>query len=127
MINAIFVCTVHDEILRQTKIGREGVHLERLESVLGRIEQQMYYNGISDAFEIASWYGIAIAKGHAFVDANKRTALSVMLAFLETQGISIPANIGLDDLMVEIVESQENHEILAQIVADYLYSVAEIG
>lgn len=126
MINATFVCIVHDEVLRQTQVGRAGVNYERLESVLSRIEQQMYYNHVQDVFEIAAWYGIAIAKGHAFIDANKRTALSVMLAFLETQGISIPADIGLDDLMVDIVENQQPHEQLAQLVADYLYSVATI-
>lgn len=63
MISTAFVITVHDEILRQTGVGRAGVHLERLESVLGRIDQQMHYNHIDDAFEIAAWYGVAIAKG----------------------------------------------------------------
>lgn len=70
---------------------------------------------------VAAWYGVAIAKGHAFVDGNKRTALAVMLTFLKTQGIGITANIGLDDLMVEIVISQCPHDKLVQSVADYLY------
>ncbi|MFA9485964.1 MULTISPECIES: type II toxin-antitoxin system death-on-curing family toxin [unclassified Moraxella] len=125
MISTAFVITVHDEILAQTGVGRAGVHLDRLESVLGRIDQQMHYNCIDDAFEIAAWYGVAIAKGHAFVDANKRTGLSVMLAFLEVQGISIPANVGLDDLMVEIVENDEPHEMLARTIADCLYQLAQ--
>lgn len=43
-INAYFVSTVHDAILQQTQVGRAGCHFDRLESVLGRIEQQMYYN-----------------------------------------------------------------------------------
>lgn len=124
MISTAFVITVHDEILAQTGVGRAGIHLDRLESVLGRIDQQMHYNSIDDAFEIAAWYGVAIAKGHAFVDANKRTGLSVMLAFLEVQGISIPADVGLDDLMVNIVESSLAHEQLAQEVADYLYQLS---
>lgn len=92
--------------------------------MLGRIDQQMHYNNIDDAFEIAAWYGVAIAKGHAFVDANKRTGLSVMLAFLEVQGISIPADVGLDDLMVNIVESSLEHEQLALQVADFLYQLS---
>lgn len=64
--------------------------------------------------------------GHAFVDANKRTGLSVMLAFLEMQGVSVPESSGLDDLMVDIVESQQSHEDLAKAVADFLYSIANI-
>ena len=106
LINSTFVIAVHDEILKQTGVGREGCHVERLESVLSRIEQQMYYNNVGDLFEISAWFGIAIAKGHAFVDGNKRT--------------------GLDDLMVDIVESQDEHEILEQKVADFLYDFSEI-
>lgn len=119
-INEAFVIAVHDEILKQTLVGRVGVHLDRLESVLGRISQQIYYNQIDNIFEIAAWYGIALAKGHAFVDGNKRTALAVMLTFLEIQGIDIQYNSGLDDLMVDIVESQQDHVVLANLVAEFL-------
>jgi death-on-curing protein len=126
MINSTFVIAVHDEILRQTGVGREGCHIEKLESVLGRIDQQIYYNDVNDLFEIAAWYGIALAKGHAFVDGNKRTGLAVMLTFLEIQGVSIHESTGLDDLMVDIVESQDQHEDLAKIVSDFLYELSEI-
>lgn len=84
----------------------------------------MYYNQVDDVFEIAAWYGVAIAKGHAFVDGNKRTGLSVMLAFLQMQGIDITPNVGLDDLMVDIVESQQEHGLLAKQVADLLYQIS---
>ena len=126
LINSTFVIAVHDEILKQTGVGREGCHVERLESVLSRIEQQMYYNNVGDLFEISAWFGIAIAKGHAFVDGNKRTGLAVMLTFLEIQGVSVKEQTGLDDLMVDIVESQDEHEILEQKVADFLYDFSEI-
>ena len=126
LINLTFVVAVHDEILRQTEVGRAGCDIGKLESVLGRIEQQMYYNQVEDLFEIAAWFGIAISKGHAFVDGNKRTGLAVMLTFLEIQGVSIQEQTGLDDLMVEIVESQEEHEILANKVSDFLYDLSEI-
>lgn len=124
VINVGFVVAVHDEIIRQTGVGRAGVHFERLESVLGRIDQQIYYNQIENIYEIAAWYGIALAKGHAFVDGNKRTGLATMLTFLEIQGVDIQYDTGLDDLMVDIVESQEAHEILAEHVAEFLYQLA---
>lgn len=120
-ISPAFVLLVHDEILHQTQVGRAGVDIARLESVLGRIEQQIHYRALDDVFEIAAWYGIAIAKGHAFTDGNKRTALSVMLAFLELQGISLATNQHLDDLMVDIVESPLEHEQLARAVSQFLY------
>ncbi len=91
--------------------------------VLGRIYQQIYYTQIENIYEIAAWYGIALAKGHAFVDGNKRTGLATMLTFLEIQGVGIQYDTGLDDLMVEIVESQEAHEILAEHVAEFLYQL----
>ncbi len=126
LITSTFVIAVHDEILKETGVGREGCHKDKLEGVLSRIDQQMYYNSVEDLFEIAAWYGIAIAKGHAFVDGNKRTGLATMLTFLEIQGVSIKDDTGLDDLMVDIVESQDEHETLALKVSDFLYEISEI-
>lgn len=126
LITSTFVIGVHDVILKETGVGREGCDYDKLEGVLSRIDQQMYYNGVNDLFEIAAWHGIAIAKGHAFTDGNKRTGLATMLTFLEIQGVSIKDHTGLDDLMVDIVESQDNHEVLALIVSDFLYEVSQI-
>lgn len=127
MINSTFVIAVHDEILIQTGVGRSGCHKERLESVLGRIDQQIYYSNIDDnLFEVAAWYGVALAKGHAFVDGNKRTGLAVMLTFLEIQGVSILTDTGLDDLMVDIVESNDEHELLAKKVSNFLIALSEV-
>lgn len=125
LINSTFVIAVHDEILVETGVGREGCHLGKLESVLSRIDQQMYYNNVNDLFEVSAWYGIALAKGHAFVDGNKRTGLAVMLTFLEIQGVTIINHTGLDDLMVDIVESKDEHEILAKRVANFLLVMSE--
>lgn len=41
-INIDFVIAVHDEILRQTQVGRAGVHFDRLQGTLGRVEQQIF-------------------------------------------------------------------------------------
>ena len=86
----------------------------------------MSYSNVSDILEIAAWIGITISKGHAFVDGNKRTGLAVMLAYLEIQGVTIQEHTGLDDLMVDIVESQEDHELLAKLVAGFLYELSII-
>ena len=126
LISSTFVIAVHDEILVQTGVGRAGCHIDKLESVLNRIDQQMYYSGVDDIFEIAAWFGIAISKGHAFIDGNKRTGLAVMLTYLEIQGITILEQTGLDDLMVDIVESQESHDTLSKLVAEFLYDLSVI-
>lgn len=124
-ISLDFVIAVHDEILRLTGVGRAGVDIERLASVLARIEQQIHYNQINDIFEIAAWYAIVIAKGHAFVDGNKRTGLAVMLTYLDIQGCSIEDHTHLDDLMVAVVESQQPHEVIAVELADTVYSLSQ--
>jgi death-on-curing protein len=124
-ISLDFVIAVHDEILRLTGVGRAGVDIERLASVLSRIEQQIHYNQINDIFEIAAWYAIVIAKGHAFVDGNKRTGLAVMLTYLDIQGCSIEDHTHLDDLMVAVVESQQPHEVIAVELADTVYSLSQ--
>ena len=126
LISSTFVIAVHDEILLQTGVGRTGCHIEKLESVFSRIDQQLCYSDVREIFEIAAWFGIAISKGHAFVDGNKRTGLAVMLTYLEIQGVTIQEQTGLDDLMVDIVESQEEHELLAKIVAEFLYELSII-
>ena len=54
LISSTFVIAVHDEILLQTGVGRSGCQIEKLESVLNRIDQQMYYSNVSDIFEIAA-------------------------------------------------------------------------
>lgn len=122
----MFVIAVHDAILKETGVGRAGLDLDKLEGILGRVYHQIEYNAIENLFEVAAWYGLAIAKGHAFVDGNKRTALAVMLTFLEIQGVSIISNTGLDDLMVDIVESHEDHSIISQKVAGLLFEMSDV-
>ena len=118
-INVDFVIAVHDEILKQTT-GLAGVDIGELDSALARPHQQMHYAGVDDVFEIGAWYAVAIAKAHAFNDGNKRTGLSVMLTYLELQGITVPDHIGLDDTMVEVVEAKEEHEIIVKALANYI-------
>lgn len=52
-------------------------------------------------FEIAAAYLFHIAKNHAFVDGNKRTALASALAFLDLNGVSVEAS---TDELVALVE-----------------------
>ncbi|KZS22201.1 death-on-curing protein [Wohlfahrtiimonas chitiniclastica] len=49
-----------------------------------------------------------------------------MLTFLEIQGVSIQNQTGLDDLMVDIVEAQDDHELLALKVSDFLYELSTL-
>lgn len=123
-IDVDFVIAVHDEILTLTT-GLEGVDQGELEGALARPDQQIYYNGVDDVYEIGAWYAVAIAKAHAFNDGNKRTGLSVMLTYLDLQGIAVPDHVGLDDTMVEVVESKDDHEIIVAALSMYIRSLVE--
>lgn len=113
------IIEIHDTIVQLTG-GASGMDSNKLAGALARVEQQVFYNGLDDVFEIACWYAIAIAKSHGFVDGNKRTALTTMLTFLDIQGISLYHDTGLDDMMVDMVESQLSHEVLAKYLAIYI-------
>jgi len=47
LITSTFVIAVHDEILKETGVGRAGCDYAKLEGVLSRIDQQMYYNDVN--------------------------------------------------------------------------------
>ncbi|MBX9727064.1 MAG: type II toxin-antitoxin system death-on-curing family toxin, partial [Rickettsiales bacterium] len=50
-----------------------------------------HYNQVVSLTKLAACYGFGIAKNHAFVDGNKRTALVVSLTFLALNGFAISA------------------------------------
>lgn len=83
--------TVEDAILaHQQSIsnfgGSDGIRdVGGLESVLAYPQNQAAY-GDPDMAELAAGYLFAIAKNHAFVDGNKRTAWTVMRLFVALNG-----------------------------------------
>ena len=56
-----------------------------LEAAVARPVNKHSY-GETDPFELATAYAFGIAKAHAFVDGNKRTALVTALTFLLVNG-----------------------------------------
>ncbi len=100
------VITIHDEVLLDTG-GLSGVNLDILEGALGRIENRIFFDGLTDPIEIAAWYGCAVARAHAFVDGNKRTALVCIDAYLDLVNIDIelsPTPNDLARLMEEVAQ-----------------------
>ena len=73
--------------------GGEGVRdLGLLESALARPQNLHAYEPETDLASLAAAYAFGIAKNHAFVDGNKRTALVVMRTFLILNGSDINAS-----------------------------------
>jgi death-on-curing protein len=73
--------------------GSEGIRDETLlDSVLAKPRNVFAYADQPDIFRLAASYAFGIARNHAFVDGNKRTALVVSLTFLDRNGWDIVAS-----------------------------------
>jgi death-on-curing protein len=90
-IPKVVAMRVHDEQLARHG-GDDGVLNEgRLESALARPERMLDYVPELSLEELAAALAVSIAKGHPFVDGNKRTAAVVSLMFLRLNEIEISA------------------------------------
>jgi death-on-curing protein len=72
--------------------GSDGIRDETLlDSALAKPQNVFAYEEGADLFRLAASYAFGIARNHAFVDGNKRTALAVSAAFLARNGWDIEA------------------------------------
>jgi len=80
---------IHDAVLEPDNLrGEDGAR--PIESALARVEQRAHYGDlVPDVLTIGVAYLATIAKAHAFVDGNKRTATVAMSVFLERHGYQL--------------------------------------
>jgi death-on-curing protein len=72
--------------------GSTGMRDETLlESALGKPKNIFAYEEAATLARLAASYAFGIARNHAFVDGNKRTALVVCLGFLRFNGMTLIA------------------------------------
>ena len=85
------VLKINDDILNPGEL--QGLAGDKsLEGALARVENRLHYGLLTDAYDLAAAYGVAIAQGHCFNDGNKRTAYRVMQTCLELHGLDYPTN-----------------------------------
>ncbi|MGA4365437.1 type II toxin-antitoxin system death-on-curing family toxin [Pantoea ananatis] len=72
----------------------------KLEGALGRVESLEFYENCDDLFKFAAMYMVAIAKSHAFNDANKRTAFQAASVFLLLNGYELNSSMELVKLTI---------------------------
>jgi len=82
-----------------------------LESALARPLNRHAY-GETDTFQLAASYAEAIARNHAFVDGNKRTAFYVASDFLEQNGHELQAAKGTEhaEMMEQLGQGKISRE-----------------
>lgn len=126
------ILEIHDLILA-SEPGVKGVHQDKLEAVAGRVKNIYSYEGVSSPFELAAHYAVAIARGHAFVDGNKRTAFVAMTTVLDANGFPVPESDTLEilgnsrswsDIMVNVAEGKIDAEELGRMIAIVYIGVA---
>jgi death-on-curing protein len=90
MDEPIWISSTIAQFIHDDQIASHGgayglLNAGMLESALSRA-QNLYAYERADLFTLAAAYGYGIAKNHAFIDGNKRTAFMVMFTFLQVNG-----------------------------------------
>ena len=73
----------------------------RIEALIARVSNYAAYENVCDLHALAAMYCIAIARGHAFVEGNKRTALNASILFCLRNGVRLHSMTGLDEVVVK--------------------------
>jgi death-on-curing protein len=112
------VLAIHERQLRQFG-GPSGVRdIGALESALGRAQNRWAYEG-ADLASLAAAYAFGIARNHAFVDGNKRTALVSLVTFLGLNGIDLVADEAEAVVMIrDLAAGQVNEAGLGRWIRD---------
>ncbi len=96
--------------------GGDGVRdLGLVESALASAKNTFYYaNG--DLFDVASSYAFHLAESQAFIDGNKRTAVTSAMIFLAKNGVyAQPPTWTLYSAMIDVAEKKKTKADLAEI------------
>lgn len=82
------VIRIHDDVIEPGDL--QGLAQNKsIDAVIGRIDNRIAYGLLTDVFDLAACYACYIAVGHAFNDANKRTAFVAMDICLALNGIDL--------------------------------------
>lgn len=76
------------------------------------------YEGETDLFELAALYLVAIARGHVFNDATKRTAFNTMMLFLRRNGVKLTDRPEWEDMTVRAATGEATTAEVAQQLRD---------
>jgi len=81
---------IHDNVINPNELQGQAPD-KSIEAIIDRVINRINYGLIIDIFDIAACYASYIAQGHAFNDANKRTAFATMDTILAINKVSIPS------------------------------------
>ena len=79
---------IHEKVIELNELQGMGRN-RSIAAIIARIDNRIAYGMMRDEFELAACYACYIAVGHAFLDANKRTAFATMDICLGLNGIEL--------------------------------------
>jgi death-on-curing protein len=82
------VITIHESVIEDNELQGQAKN-KSIGAIISRIDNRIAYGMIRDVYELAACYACYIAVGHAFHDANKRTAFAAMDLCLALNGIDL--------------------------------------
>lgn len=82
------IVEIHEAVIDRNELqGMAGN--KYLDAIVARIDNRIAFGMITDVFELAACYACYLAVGHAFHDANMRTAFTAMDICLALNGIDL--------------------------------------
>ena len=87
-LSAEEVIAIHEQVISPNELQGQARD-KSIEAIIARIDNRITFGMIRDIFELAACYACYIAVGHAFHDANKRTAFATMDVCLALNGIEL--------------------------------------
>ena len=113
LLNADIVEAIHDAVLNPGELAGRALD-KSLDGALGRVDNRLVYGLIEDIFDLAAAYCVAVATGHVFNDANKRTSYKTMIVCLHLNGVRIAhETVEAGDLIREVAQRRIDEETLA--------------
>ena len=109
------VLVIHSRSLEEHG-GSEGVRdMGMIESALASARNTLCYaNG--DLFDVAASYAFHLAESQAFIDGNKRTAVTAAMVFLARNGVyAQPPRWEIYTAMIDVAEKKKDKTDLAKI------------
>ena len=121
-VSAQEVIAFHERILQRLP-GVSGMpDPGRADAIIYRVQNRAHYEEITDVFELAATYWVAVARAHIFNDGNKRTAFFVTMTFLYRNGITIRDN---DDLLENLTVKAATGEQAVDQLAQHLRALTD--
>ena len=119
-IQTEYAIKLHNKII-SVSWGRNGeINVWLLDSVLAHIQNDDYYPTFNDKLTHLIYW---VAKNHAFIDGNKRTALDLWSYFIWLNFSNTLANefiIAFENTIVHVVNSVISKELLCEIISAFM-------